>query len=89
MRELAQIALVLSVSACGSVEYVDRPLEVKVPVPVPCVQPGDVPPAPVYPLAHLETGASDGEVIGAMWAEIEQRGAVERQLRAILGACIQ
>ena len=80
--------LVILLAGCTNTGYVDRPVEVKVMVPVPCLSPDDVPPPMIYPVDELEPGVSDGEIIGALSAERTQRIETERLLRNLITACI-
>lgn len=72
---------------CADMQYVDRPVEVLVPVSTSCIKPGDVPEPMIYPVAGLSKGDSDGDIVGALWAEREQRADTETVLRAIIDAC--
>jgi len=80
------IAIILIVAGCGHID--PQPLEIKVPVPVPCLNPADIPEPMIYPVEELEPGVSDGEIIGALMAERTQRVATENLLRNLLIVCI-
>lgn len=85
--KLLLIALVVLVTGCTQTrtEYVYRPVQVKVPVAVPCVD--DVEAAPPYATGGLVAGATDAEVVRALLLERNQRAAVEGRLRALLEGC--
>jgi hypothetical protein len=67
------------------VEYIREPVEVKIPVPVDCVDEVDEPPE--YATERLVTGVHDVEVVRALLLERNQRAAVEVNLRALLEGC--
>lgn len=78
---------VLGLSACATDQVVVHDtVEVKVPVPVPCVT--DVPVCPPY---KLDTEDLRGKSIytqsNAVLVELEQRRACEAELRAVLVKC--
>jgi hypothetical protein len=81
------IPLVL-LTGCTRTVYVDRPVEVKVRVPAPCLEPGDIPAPIIYPVDQLQPGVSDGDLIGALMADREHRGAMEKVLRGVLDGCV-
>lgn len=79
------IVAILILPGCGSTEYVRVPVEVEVPIAVPCSP--EVDPPGEYATQKLTPASSDGEVIRAMLIEIEERGIVENYLRALLAGC--
>jgi hypothetical protein len=79
----------LIATGCTTTEYVDRTVEVKVNVPVPCLQTSDIPPEAPYPVDQLAPGDSDGKIIGALLADRTQRAVVEALLRELLTVCTQ
>lgn len=86
MIGIVVIALVLS--GCTRTVYVDRPIEVRVRVPAPCLKAGDIPAPVIYPVGQLRQGVTDGELIGALYADRAQRDLMERVLRALLQGCV-
>jgi len=87
MRILCALLIAVSIAGCTRTQYVDRPVEVKVRVPAPCLEPGDIPRPMIYPVDRLQPGVSDGDLIGALLADREQRGAMEGVLRGVLEGC--
>ena len=87
MRYLTLIALLLSgcCSLCPPV-VIKEPVEVKVPVPVPCVT--DVPKRPAWQLDLKEVRSAGLFIRGnSALVELEQRRAYEAELEAVLIAC--
>jgi len=87
-RRLIVIAVLAAMAGCTRTVYVDRPVEVKVQVPVSCLEPRDVPPPIEYPMNHLERGASHGDMIGSLDAEADLREKMEEVLRGVLAKCV-
>lgn len=89
IRNVITVGFVLAVAwflvGCTHTEYVRVPIEVEIPVAVPCVD--QVAEPRVYATEKLTSQSGDGEVIRAMAIEIEERGISERYLRAILAGC--
>jgi hypothetical protein len=81
------LVLVLLLTGCTRTVYVDRPVDVKIPISAPCLRPGDIPPRMIYPVDTLELGASDGDIVLALLAERDQRMGMERVLRGLLSGC--
>jgi hypothetical protein len=81
------VALIGLCIGCTRTVYIDRPVEVKVPVSAPCLRPGDIPEPLIYPVDALEPGASDGDIVLALLAERDQRRGMEAVLRGLLGGC--
>jgi hypothetical protein len=81
------LVFVLLATGCTRTVYIDRPVEVKIPVSAPCLRPGDIPEPLIYPVDALEPGASDGDIVLALLAERDQRRGMERVLRGLLGGC--
>jgi hypothetical protein len=78
--------LCLLLAGCASApQIIEKPVEVKVPVPVPCKAP-DVP-VPAWPLAAVTPSASDFDFYKAALAEIELRKGYEARLLAALSGC--
>lgn len=78
--------LCLLLAGCASApQVIERSVEVKVPVPVPCKAP--VVPEPAWPLAAMSVSASDFDFFKAALAEIELRKGYEARLHAALAAC--
>tara|TARA_R110002072_G_scaffold218284_1_gene376017 strand:- start:476 stop:760 length:285 start_codon:yes stop_codon:yes gene_type:complete len=88
MRILCALLIAVSIGGCTRTIYVDRPVEVKVRVPAPCLEPGDIPAPMIYPVDQLQPGVSDGDLIGALMADREHRGAMETVLRGVLAGCL-
>ena len=73
-------------SSCASApQVIEKPVEVKVPVPVECKAP-DVP-VPAWPLAAVPDSATDFNFYKAALAEIKLREGYEARLLAALAAC--
>lgn len=84
----AGLALSVALTGCATrTVYVDRVVEKRVPVPVPCA----VEPLPVWPYETTELAPDAGavELMRALAIEIQQREAVEVTLRALLVACVE
>lgn len=81
------LAMLAVATGCTRTIYVDRPIEVKVRIPTPCLEPGDIPAPMIYPVDQLQPGVSDGDLIGALLADRGHRKAVEMVLRAALSQC--
>ena len=78
--------LCLLVAGCASApQVIEKSVEVKVPVPVPCKTP-DIP-VPAWPLAAVLPSASDFDFYRAALAEIELRKGYEARLLASVVAC--
>lgn len=86
---LLVLFLLALVGCAGPTQYVDRLVEVKINVPVPCLKAGDVPTPIPYPVDLLGPGDSDGDIIGALVAERQQRADMEQALRGILESCME
>lgn len=78
-------ALLLAGCTTTRTEYVREPVQVKVPVPVDCVD--EVSGAPQYATEGLAAESTDAEVVRALLVERNQRAAVEVNLRALLEGC--
>lgn len=87
MRILCVLLIAVSIGGCTRTVYLDRVVEVKIPVPVTCVQEGDIPSAMSYATADLTSDSSDGDIILALFFEIQQRRSVEQMLRGLLSGC--
>ena len=85
----ALVVMILLLAGCGATqtvtEYVDRPVEVKVPVAVPCVT--ETPKRPEYETQTLEADDPIGVVARAYRIERQQREAFESALLAELEGC--
>jgi hypothetical protein len=86
MRALA-IAMLALLCGCTTTEYVDRPVDVYVPVPTPCEV--EVPAQVLYATDKLRASDTDFDKIKALLVERRQRAATEEALRLLLGACIE
>jgi hypothetical protein len=78
--------LCLLLAGCASApQVIEKPVEVKVPIPVPCKAPEI--PVPAWPLPAVPPSASDFDFYKAALAEIRLREGYEARLLAALGAC--
>jgi hypothetical protein len=75
----------LFLAACASDPPVYKPVEVKVPVAVPCKAPQIE--VPAWPLQKLDPAASLFEKVKAALVEIELRKGYEAQLSVAANAC--
>lgn len=87
MKLIALIFLSLALAGCAcDPVYVDRPVEVKVPVPVPCVE--SIPEEPQWALDAPGLAERGLFTMGlAALQEVEQRRQYELKLRSTLEAC--
>jgi len=88
MKFLCALLIAVSIAGCTRTQYVDRPVEVKVRVPAPCLEPGDIPRPMIYPVDRLQPGVSDGDLIGALHGDRLLRVGVEKVLRELLVGCV-
>jgi len=80
------LMLCLLLAGCAAAPTViEEPMEVKVPVAVPCQMPEI--PEPEWPLAKVPEMASDFEWYRAALAELALRVGYEVRLRAVAAAC--
>lgn len=86
IRVLALIAL-LAGCASPEVRYIRVPVQVDVPVRIPCGV--DVPPERTYAASRLDAASSDFDKIKALLIERQQRAGVESELRILLGICTE
>lgn len=78
--------LCLLLAGCAAApQIVERPVEVKVPVSVPCRAP--VIAEPDWPLAKVPSTASDFEFFRAALAELALRAGYEVRLKAAVAVC--
>ncbi len=78
--------LCLLLAGCAAApQIVERPIEVKVPVSVPCRTAAI--PEPDWPLRHVPDSASDFEFFRAALAELALRAGYEVRLKAAVAAC--
>lgn len=82
----ALAAASLLLAGCAAAPRVET-LQVRVPVPVACLEP--VPERPSMPTEGLQPGASVDDFTRAAQAEIERREGYEVQLRTALDNCRQ
>jgi hypothetical protein len=89
MKIILLVASCAMLTACAPKQLiVHDTVEVKVPVPVPCVT--QIPPRPTYKLDETDlTGKSMYLQGNAVLTELEQRRAREAELEAVLQACVQ
>ena len=83
------LVLLALATGCTRTVYIDRPVEVKIPVSAPCLRPGDIPEPLIYPVDQLQQGASDGDIVLALLADRDQRQGMEGVLRGLLGGCTE
>jgi hypothetical protein len=80
------LILALALSACTQPQIAYKPVQVDVPIAIPC--PAKMPDEPVSPIAKLDTNASMVSIARAFTAENELRTGYETQLRSALLSCI-
>ena len=88
MRPVVLLPVALLLAGCAAVpteRIVDRSIEVKVPVPVPCVV--ETVERPVFAVEQLPPDASTFERVRALLIERRQRIAYEAQRDAAIAAC--
>jgi len=79
------LILCLLLAGCAAPQVVEKPVEVKVPVPVPC-KTAEIP-EPDWPLAKVSDTASDFDWFKAALAELALRAGYEVRLKAAVAAC--
>jgi hypothetical protein len=80
------LMLCLLLAGCAAApQVVEKPVEVKVPVSVPCNAPEI--PEPDWPLAQVTDSVSDFEFYRAALAELAMRAGYEVRLKAAVAAC--
>jgi hypothetical protein len=84
MKYIIALCLV-SLAGCASTKKIAEPVEVKVPVPVPCKVP-DIQ-RPVFAVESLDVNADIWDMMSALRAERHQRRGYEMQLEASINAC--
>lgn len=87
MRALVLVALIGLCIGCTRTVYIDRISEVKVPIPVPCVKAEDIPQPMIYKVDQLDSDATDGEIILALFSERAQRKNMQSVLINLISAC--
>ena len=86
LRKLAIFAIVAVASTgCASTAPVVQPVEVRVPVAVPCKAP--IPVRPAFAVAALPVGSGVWDQMKALRAERLQRMGYESELEAAVKAC--
>ena len=73
------------IAACTTERVLQKPIEVKVAVPVPCRTP--IVPVPVWPLDQIKQDVDIFTLVKTMISEIELRQAYEQKLKAASKAC--
>lgn len=86
-NQFAVLLAGLILSGCTRTVYVDRPVEHRVEVPRPCLEPDDIPRQPAYALQALRPPVADGQVVLAMREEIAQRSDYQSVLVELLRGC--
>jgi hypothetical protein len=92
MNRIAILAAFLALGACAktrSVEPLIVTKEVKVPVIIPCIDPKDVPPRPVYSDATREIAMNIFDKTRLAEAGIDERQARETRLEALIDGCVK
>ncbi|MCP3017568.1 hypothetical protein [Cupriavidus basilensis] len=80
------LMLCLLLAGCAAApQAIEKPVEVKVPVGVPC-KTAEIP-EPDWPLAKVPETASDFEFFQAALVELALRAGYEVRLKAAVGAC--
>lgn len=82
---LLLVALALSTTGCAGTR--PAPVEVKVPVYVPCVKPEEVPARPAYEFDQLSLDATDGAKVLALARDWPRGRAYENSLEIIIEGC--
>lgn len=82
---LLVLGLIAPIVGCTTTEYVKEPVDVYVPVPVPCHV--NIPPPKRHATDYLSKDDSDFDKIRALLVERRERQSVERELRALLETC--
>lgn len=85
MRVVLLGILALALSACAGSPPVVQPVEVRLPVAVPCKAP--TPTRPAFAVDALSLGAGIWEQMSALRAERLQRQGYETELEAAVKAC--
>jgi hypothetical protein len=85
MARFGVILPALWYAGCSQVEYIDRPYEVQVPIPVACVDKMPVPPS--YATDMLTESSSDADILRALVVEREQQAGYIDTLEAVLVGC--
>lgn len=83
MKTLFAVVLALLLAACAS--QVVRPVEVKIPVAVPCNV--DTPKKPIFAVDALPIGSNIWQQMAALRADRINRLAYEKELEAAIAAC--
>lgn len=78
-------ALALSLAACATPEVRYEPVEVRVPVVVPCAV--EAPPEPAWALDQVPAGADEFQIAKALRAERPQRKQYVAELKAAMLGC--
>ncbi|MGO4809180.1 hypothetical protein AB4156_06175 [Cupriavidus sp. 2MCAB6] len=81
----AVLAVLLLAGCAAAPQMIEKPVEVRVPVAVPCETPEI--PEPDWPLAKVPETAGDFEFFRAALAELALRGGYEVRLKAAVAAC--
>lgn len=88
-RLLLLIALVatLPLAGCGTLRDIVVPKEVKVPVPVPCIDPADVPKRPATRTEADLLAMDPYRRTLAAWSDLKRLEAYAGELEAVVHAC--
>ena len=82
---ILKLAPLLLLAACATEPLLQAPIEVRVPVAVPCKT--QLVPVPAWPIDALPAAAGIYDQIKTLIAEIEARQAYEIKLEAAVRAC--
>lgn len=88
-NQFAVLLAALLLTGCTRTVYVDRPVEHRVEVPRPCLEPDDIPRQPAYALQALRPPVADGQVVLAMREEIAQREDYTAALLETIRVCLR
>ena len=85
MIKIIAIICLLVLSGCAKQPIITTPVEVKIPVSVPCKTP--IIPAPAWPTSELRAGDSIFRQVQLILAELQIRKGYEAQLEAAIKSC--
>jgi hypothetical protein len=85
----AIVALGACIAAAGCQTMPASPVEVRVPVPVPCVDAAELPKRPPIAADRDLAALPDAAFVGALWRERSALAAYALRAEAVLGACVR
>lgn len=86
--KLFAIFFALLITACTNVEKVAVPVEVQVPVVVPCIKAEELPATPNFATQNITGAEPDCELVDTLLIERLQYQQYAKELNAILAGCI-